>query len=182
MMKLHLRPVVASALVMLTLAGCTAGRRDLEEWVAAEKGKKGAPISPLPVVKTFETFEYKSQDASGQEMRDPFSASAEERREEQLAAAGNGEGPDRNRPSELLEKYPLDGLSMVGTLGIGDAIEGLVKDPEGVVHRVHKDNYLGQNYGRITTIAEDRIELVELVPNGAGGWMERQASIALGDQ
>ncbi|MBN8740793.1 MAG: fimbrial protein [Lysobacterales bacterium 69-70] len=182
MMKLHLRPMFVSALALLTLAGCTAGRRDLEDWVAAEKAKKGAPITPLPVVKTFETFEYKSQDVNGQEMRDPFSASAEERRQELAEVAGNGEGPDKSRPPELLEKYPLDGLSMVGTLGIGDAIEGLVKDPEGVVHRVHKDNYLGQNYGRITTIAEDRIELVELVPNGAGGWMERQASIALGDQ
>ena len=116
------------------------------------------------------------------ELRDPFSPSLEERREEQLAEGGNGPRPDQNRTPELLEKYPLDGLSMVGTLGIGDAIEGLVKDPDGVVHRVHKDNYLGQNYGRITAIAEDRIELVELVPNGAGGWMERQASIALGDQ
>ncbi|MBL8298029.1 MAG: pilus assembly protein PilP [Rhodanobacteraceae bacterium] len=181
-MSMRLRTLFVPALIMLTLAGCTAGRRDLEDWVAAEKAKKGPPIDPLPVVKTFETFEYKNLDAAGVELRDPFSPSLEERREEQLAEAANGQGPDKNRTPELLEKYPLDGLSMVGTLGIGDAIEGLVKDPEGVVHRVHKDNYLGQNYGRISGIAEDRIELVELVPNGAGGWMERQASIALGDQ
>lgn len=181
-MSMRLRTLFVPPLILLTLAGCTAGRRDLEDWVAAEKAKKGAPIDPLPVVKTFETFEYKSQDSAGVELRDPFSPSLEERREEQLAEGGNGPRPDQNRTPELLEKYPLDGLSMVGTLGIGDAIEGLVKDPDGVVHRVHKDNYLGQNYGRITAIAEDRIELVELVPNGAGGWMERQASIALGDQ
>ncbi|WP_313920089.1 pilus assembly protein PilP [Tahibacter sp.] len=179
---MRLRTIVVSALAVLMLAGCTAGRRDLEDWVAAEKAKKGAPIEPLPVVKTFETFEYKSQDGQGQDLRDPFSPSPEEAREEQLADGGNGPRPDQNRTPELLEKYPLDGLSMVGTLGIGAAIEGLVKDPDGVVHRVRADNYLGQNYGRITSIAEDRIELVELVPNGAGGWMERQASIALGDQ
>lgn len=177
-----LRKLVVPALVMLTLAGCTTGRRDLEDWVATEKAKRGAPIDPLPVVKTFETFEYKSQDATGQALRDPFSPSIEEQREDLLAEDGNGPRPDANRTPELLEKVPLDGLSMVGTLGLGDAIEGLVKDPDGVVHRVHKDNYLGQNYGRITAIAEDRIELVELVPNGAGGWMERQASIALGEQ
>lgn len=179
---MRLRTIVVPALALLMLAGCTAGRRDLEDWVATEKAKKGSPIDPLPVVKTFETFEYKNQDGQGQELRDPFSPSPEEAREEQLADGGNGPRPDQNRTSELLEKYPLDGLSMVGTLGIGAAIEGLVKDPDGVVHRVHADNYLGQNYGRITSIAEDRIELVELVPNGAGGWMERQASIALGDQ
>jgi type IV pilus assembly protein PilP len=60
-------------------------------------------------------------------------------------------------------------------------MEGLVRDPDGVVHRVHVGNYLGQNYGRIISIGEDRIDLVELVTNGAGGWMERQATIALGD-
>ena len=56
------------------------------------------------------------------------------------------------------------------------------KDADGVVHRVHVNNYLGQNYGRITAIAEDHIDLVELIPNGTGGWMERQATIALGDK
>jgi len=179
---MRLRTFFVPALALLLLAGCTAGRRDLEDWVAAEKAKKGAPIDPLPVVKTFETFEYKYQDTSGQELRDPFSPSAEEARAELAAEGGSGPRPDANRTPELLEKFPLDGLSMVGTLGLGSAIEGLVKDPDGVVHRVHESNYLGQNYGRITMIAEDRIELVELVPNGAGGWMERQASIALGDQ
>ena len=34
----------------------------------------------------------------------------------------------------------------------------------------------------ITAIFEDRIELVELVSNGNGGWIERPASIALDDE
>ena len=70
---------------------------------------------------------------------------------------------------------------MSGTLGGSNAMEGLVRDPDGVVHRVRVGNYLGQNYGRVIAVEEDRIELVELVPNGAGGWMERQATIALGE-
>lgn len=179
---MRLRTFVVPLLTMLVLAGCTAGRRDLEDWVAAEKAKKGAPIDPLPVVKTFETFEYKAQDGGGADLRDPFSPSAEEARQEVADGGANGPSPDKGRAKELLEAFPLDGLAMVGTLGIGTAIEGLVKDPDGVVHRVHENNYLGQNYGRVTLIAEDRIELVELVPNGAGGWMERQASMALGEK
>lgn len=177
---MRLRTFVVPLVALLTLSGCVSGRRDLEDWVAAEKAKKGAPIDPLPVVKTFETFEYKAQDGGGAELRDPFSPSAEEARQE--VADGGGPRPDQGRAKELLEGFPLDGLDMVGTLGIGSAMEGLVKDPDGVVHRVHENNYLGQNYGRITLIAEDRIELVELVPNGAGGWMERQASMALGEK
>jgi type IV pilus assembly protein PilP len=156
---------------LLAIAGCTPSE-DPRQWVAREKAKKGAPLQPLPVIKTFETFIYKDQD-----LRDPFALSAEE----QDQNANTGPHPDQNRPREPLESFPLDGLKMSGTLGLAKKIEGLVRDPDGVVHRVHVGNYLGQNYGRVTAIEEDRIDLVELVPNGAGSWMERQATIALGD-
>lgn len=56
-----------------------------------------------------------------------------------------------------------------------------MKDPDGIIHRVRPGNYLGQNYGRITSMSEGQIDLVELVPNGVGGWMERPASMALTD-
>ena len=159
------------ALVLVVLSGCSPGN-DLRQWVAQEKAKKGAPLDPLPVIRTFETFEYKDQD-----LRDPFNVSVEE----QETTANNGPHPDQDRAHEPLEAFTLDGLKMSGTLGLAKTIEGLVRDPDGVVHRVHVGNYLGQNYGRITGITEDHIEIVELVPNGSGGWMERQATIALGD-
>lgn len=163
--------LVSVAVVVAVLGGCTPGN-DLRQWVAQEKGKRGAPLEPLPVIKTFETFEYKDQD-----LRDPFNVSAED----QEQSANAGPHPDQDRTREPLEAFPLDGLKMSGTLGLAQSIEGLIRDPDGVVHRVRAGNYLGQNFGRITGITEDHIELVELVPNGSGGWMERQATIALGD-
>jgi type IV pilus assembly protein PilP len=81
-----------------------------------------------------------------------------------------------------LESFPLDSLKMVGTLGKNGQMEALIKDPQGVIHPVHDGNYLGQNFGHITSIAEDHVSLVEMVPNGTGGWMERDATIALGDK
>ncbi|HEX8776843.1 MAG TPA: pilus assembly protein PilP, partial [Rhodanobacter sp.] len=75
-----------------------------------------------------------------------------------------------------------DSLKMVGTIGTGPGTEALVKDPSGVIHPVHRGEYMGQNYGRITAIGDDHIDLTELVSNGNGGWMERPASIALGDK
>ena len=167
-------PVGSLALGVLAVAllgGCMPDN-DLRRWVTQEKAKKGAPLEPLPVIRTFETFEYKDQD-----LRDPFITNVDD--QEQTANAGPH--PDQDRAREPLEAFPLDGLKMAGTLGFAKAMEGLVRDPDGVVHRVHVGNYLGQNYGRITGIGEDHIELVELVPNGSGGWMERQATIALGD-
>ncbi len=111
-------------------------------------------------------------------MRDPFGPSLEEQRQEQAA---NSARPDQH-PKEPLENYPLDSLKMVGTIGTGKTEEGLIKDPDGVIHRVHAGNYLGQNYGKITEVGEDHIDIVELVPNGTGGWIKRQATIALGEQ
>jgi type IV pilus assembly protein PilP len=158
--------------VLLSISGCSSSD-DPRQWVAREKAKKGAPLKTLPVIKTFETFVYKDQDR-----RDPFDLSPEELDD---TSAANGPHPDQNRPREPLESFPLDGLKMSGTMGLAKAMEGLVRDPDGVVHRVHVGNYIGQNYGRISAIGEDKIELVELVPNGAGGWMERPAAISLGD-
>lgn len=159
---------VAPVALLLLITGCTRGDADLREWVAHEKAQKGSPIPPLPVLKTFETFEYTDQG-----MRDPFAPSLEE-----LGTATSGPQPDKH-PKEPLEAYALDSLRMVGTIGSGASIEGLIKDTEGTIHRVHRGNYLGQNNGKVVSISETQIDLVELVPNGTGGWMERHATIAL---
>ncbi|MEO8988272.1 MAG: pilus assembly protein PilP [Rhodanobacter sp.] len=160
--------------VALLLAGCTRGMSDLRAWVAQEKARKGAPIPPLPVIKTFETFKYDDQDK-----RDPFSPSAVELQNNTVTS---GPRPDANRAREPLEMFALDSLKMVGTVGVGPKMEVLVKDPNGVIHRVHVGEYMGQNYGHITAISEDHVDLVELVSNGNGGWMERPAGIALGEK
>ncbi|GAB3787123.1 pilus assembly protein PilP [Dyella agri] len=154
------------------LGGCTRGTSDLREWITQQKAKRGAPIPPLPVIKTFETFTYADQD-----LRDPFGPGAVEQE-----ASASGPRPDQNRPKQPLEMFALDSLRMVGTIGAGAGIEALVKDPSGVIHPVHRNEYMGQNYGRITAISDDHIDLIELVSNGNGGWMEHPTSVALSEK
>jgi type IV pilus assembly protein PilP len=177
----HVRSITRLLLivVVVTLSGCTGGDSDLRDWIAQQKANKGAPIPPLPELKRFESFEYQYKD-NDPDVRDPFGVSARER-QEATANAHNGPQPDQH-PKEPLEGYPLDSLKMVGTLNSGPAMEALMKDPEGVVHRVHMRNYMGQNNGKVTAIAEDHIELVELIPNGTGGWTEHLATVALGEK
>ncbi len=162
----------ATLAMLLGLAACS-GQDDLHQWVAQEKAKKGAPLPPLPVIKTFETFVYQDQDK-----RDPFEPAPAQANGQNLA----GPHPDQNRPRQPLEAFPLDSLKMVGTIGTKGHMEALIKDPQGVIHQVHVGDYMGQNYGHVTEVAEDHVSLVELVPNGSGGWMERDASVALGDK
>lgn len=174
--------VVARAFVVtlavLTLAGCGRGINDtygnapnLEKWVADVRARPAPPLDPLPVMQQFETFEYAAQD-----VRDPFSDAWSN------PDGGAGLRPDPNRRKEPLEQYPLDSLDMVGTIGAGSGLIALVMAPDRVTHRIRPGAYLGQSDGRVTSVQEDRIDLVELVPDGAGGWLERPASIALEDQ
>lgn len=174
MSRVTIRALLVSALLlgMIGMTGCSRGDDDLREWVAQQKLKKGPQLDPIPVPKTFETFTY--QDAG---RRDPFAPSATEQQE----MVDTGPRPDENRPHEPLESFPLDGLKMTGTLGKGANLIGLVRDPDNVIHRVRPGNYLGQNNGRITVLAEDHIDIDELVSNGEGGWTKRSASLAMGD-
>ena len=81
----------------------------------------------------------------------------------------------------FLEGEPLDALSMVGTLANNQGAYGLVQDSEGLVHRVTVGNHMGQNYGRITSITESEIQLLEIISDGLGSYYERPASIGLSD-
>jgi type IV pilus assembly protein PilP len=162
--------MVAVASVLLLSSCGLNSTREVEAWVNEVKARPAPPLDPLPVMKQFETFEYAAQD-----LRDPFSSPVPDRE------SGGSGGPDPDRRKEALEAYPLDSLDMVGTIGSGDGLLGLVMAPDKVTYRVHPGNYLGQNDGKITAVYDDRIEIVELVPDGAGGWLERQAKIALED-
>lgn len=166
------------AVAVLALAGCSRGvtstpgeAPNLETWIAEIKARPAPPLDPLPVMQQFETFEYAAHG-----MRDPFSNAFTDR------SNGNGPRPDSDRRKQTLEQFPLDSLDMVGTLGDGAGIVALVMAPDKVTYRVRPGAYMGQSDGRVTGVAEDRIELVELVPDGAGGWLERPATVALEDQ
>jgi type IV pilus assembly protein PilP len=163
---------LATLSMLLGLAGCSR-QGDLHAWVAKVKARKGAPLPALPVVKTFETYLYQDQDK-----RDPFEPAPPQ------ASALNTAGPhpDQNRPRQPLEAFPLDSLKMVGTIGAKGHIEALIKDPQGVIHQVRIGDYMGQSYGHVTEVTPAQVDLVELVPNGSGGWMERDATVALGDK
>ena len=169
---------LGASMLVLALAACGRGvtstpgdAPNLEKWTADVRARPAPPLEPLPVMQQFETFEYAAQD-----MRDPFSEAWDNQ------GGGTGLRPDPNRRKEPLEQYPLDSLDMVGTLGTGGGMVALVMAPDRVTHRIRPGAYLGQSDGRVTSVREDRIELVELVPDGAGGWLERPAAIALEDQ
>lgn len=168
---------VSVCLLAGSLVACSGNNtEDLRSYVEAVKSRQQARIDPLPEFTPFETHLY---EASGE--RDPFTPPVySERKSPVTKTSGNGIQPD-NHPPEPLEAEPLDSLRMVGTLERQNNSWALVRMSDSTIHRVKPGNYLGQNHGKIVQITESELELTEIVPDGLGGWMERQAALALSE-
>ena len=90
--------------------------------------------------------------------------------------------PDFTRPREYLERFTLDSLQMVGSISRpGQPLEVLVKDPTGTVNRARVGNHLGKNFGRIIEVSETSVGVLEIVPDGQDGWVERSRTIKLAE-
>jgi type IV pilus assembly protein PilP len=159
----------------LTLSACAGGTMDdLVDYVAKIKARKSRQIAPLPEIKVPEFYVYRSS-----KERDPFAPFVEEEPEPVAIASNSGITPPENHIREELEYFPLDSLRMVGTLEMRDDVWALITAPDGAVHRIRTGNYVGKNYGKVTLVADDRLELLEIVPDGMGGWQERSAKMDL---
>jgi type IV pilus assembly protein PilP len=166
--------LAVTLLTSVLLTGCFgSGNSDLRHFIETTKASEGLPVEPAPEVPVVESYTYM---AGREGFRSPF-VFAEEELEEEFTDTGIR--PDTTRPKEELEAFSLDTLRMVGTLSQSDVTFALIQAKDGTVHRVRQGNYMGKNYGRITGVFLDRVELVEIVPDRMGNFVERQAAIAL---
>ena len=172
--KVAVLPVLVLASVLLS--SCSSNQDDLDRYIADVKARPAAPIPPIPSVRTYTPYDYE-----GLEGRDPFRRSTSEGADEVAAQTStDGPRPDFQRTREYLERFELDTLVMVGTFAKESSNWALIRDPDGVVHRVSVGNYLGKNHGKVGLIDQDAVELSEFIADGAGGWIIREAAIALG--
>jgi type IV pilus assembly protein PilP len=157
----------------LFISACSPDISDLNAFIEQTRTKHVGSVEPLPLFQPYNNFIY-----SASELRDPFEAAFLIEDEEK------NEKPTRTsqRPREPLEKFPLDTLRMVGTLEQQSQLWGLVKDPQSIVHRVRIGDHAGQNDGEIIAISEEKIEIVEVVPDGMGGYVERNAALGVDDK
>lgn len=165
------KPISIAAIALLALSACSSDMEQLQAKVTEIKARPGERIEPLPEIKPYETFTYNAGS-----MRSPFVPSAPARSD-----LANAVRPDVKRPREFLEQFPLDTMQMVGTLQLQGRNYGLVQGKDGLVHRVLPGNFVGQNDGRIVGISGTKISIIEIVPDGLGGYIERPAALALNE-
>ena len=164
--------VVLLLCASLLVVACSGNQYDdLQAYVKEVKARKSGRIPALPEVKPYEVYAYQAHN-----YRDPFTTYVDK-----LPSESSSNRPDVNRKREALEQFPLDTLSFVGNLEKSGVRWGLISAPDKSVYRVQVGNYIGKNYGEIISISETAIEIKEVIPDGAGGWVDRKASLSLSE-
>lgn len=169
--------IIGFAVVCL-LSACDEESDNLHQWMQQEQAATKPSVKPIVPPKEFVPQAYIAASTL-----DPFS-------KERLAAVLRGSSsapatvsdalvaPERARRKEQLESFPLDSITMVGFLKKGTSDVGLIK-VDGLIYQVNKGMYMGQNYGKIKTISESSITMREIVQDGVGEWIERDAVLEL---
>jgi type IV pilus assembly protein PilP len=158
----------------ISLAGCGAGGdfSDLQAYMDEVRSRPKGSIEPMPVFQPYESFTY-----SAAALRSPFQPPIK------IDVVNRQKGsqeikPDETRVKQFLEDFNIEVFEMVGTLANDHGVFALVSGAGGV-HRVKVGDYLGRNHGRILVIDESKVDVIEIVPDGEGGWLERPRSLSL---
>ncbi len=163
---------------LLTACSQGSGFAELDQFMADTRAKPRGFVEPLPEFKAYESFAYSAADR-----RSAFEAPVDVQLTMVDQQPESNIEPDLDRPKEVLENFSLNELQMVGTLGgTGSSLFALIADNTGGIHRVRAGNYLGTSYGRIIGVGDSRVELIEIVPNGRGGWVERPRSLSMDEE
>ena len=180
-MKSNRITAVVLTLTVLLMSACMGDEQEeLSSWMQRERNSIKPDVKPIPEPTKFEPYSY-----GGERFVEPFS-------NEKLASIlKSGQSlpneksaliePELNRRKQPLEAFPLDTMKMVGSLNRNRQLVGLVK-VDTLLYQVSRDNYLGQNFGRILRIEENQIVLREIVQDAAGEWIERPAALQLQEE
>ena len=162
----------------LLLSGCSAsGDDELRQWMSELRATTKPRVTPLTEPKQFFPQAYSAD--TGVEPFDSLKLTQALRRDStQLASNAALIAPEMARRKEPLESYPLDVMAMVGSLDKKGTPTALLK-VDNLLYQVRLGNYVGQNYGKITRINENSIQLREIVQDATGDWIERAATLDL---
>lgn len=172
----HLSKAAMLALAFMLAACSDSDVREVQQWMADTEKKTKVTVKPLAEPKTFTAFAYQAGDAI-----EPFSQNkllAELARTD--AGSTNPLKPDTERRRELLETFPLDTMQMVGVLQKGGDNHALLQ-VDRAVHQVRAGQRIGQNFGVITSVTEQAVNIREVVQDATGDWVERMSKLELQD-
>lgn len=168
------RKLVASVVCVISLTGCGANIDDLILYTNQVRANTQVSVEEYPEFKPLPSVSYKASD-----LRSPFLRSNKESAVAQAVNTPNCEQPNHKRKKEPLESFGIDGLQMSGVFTNNGRQYALVKANDGSLHKVTVGSYLGLFHGRVTRITDTEITILEMLPDGAGCWKSKQASLTM---
>lgn len=164
-------------LVAVILAGCQAQTDDLGQFITRVKSNTPVIIEPYPEFKTMPAFEYKAA-----ELRSPFQRPKNKAIETVQTQRANCLQPDFTRTKHALEQYGMDALTIAGTFTSVGKNWVLIKANDGTLHKATSGDHVGLFHGKITSILDGTVSFTEMLPDGAGCWREKQATLSMSSQ
>lgn len=156
------------------VSGCYDDTSDLTTHMERIQATTTSQIDPMP-----EVHEYNHYDYSAFDLRSPFSLPKPEAIQQKIQQMSGCLSPDPRRRKQPLEKFASSDLTMRGTMGDEGVLWALMEASDFTLHRVSIGSYLGLFDGRITEVSAKSVKLVELTPDGAGCWVERETVIKI---
>ena len=165
--------IISALFITISLVGCDSRIDAVNQQMADIRNQQPLPIEPAPVFAPVPLFNYASH-----QLKSPFMPSS-------LAAelkimAGKRVYPNLNRQPQPLESYALEALNMKGSMrGKMNETIALIQTPDKQIERIQVGSYLGMNQGRVVKISPTQIDLIEIVPDGRDGYVERPRTLVL---
>jgi type IV pilus assembly protein PilP len=151
----------------LLLLGCASEEhQDLRAWMREEaKGMKGR-VAPLPEIAAFPVVAYETETLTS-----PFAPG----KIVTLEAVADKTAPDRSRPKQPLEIFPIEDLKVVGIIMAGTVPYALIQTPApNKPKHVRVGEYMGRSFGKITAISRESVTVLETVKDAGGAWVEQE--------
>ncbi|EHR41651.1 pilus assembly protein PilP [Alishewanella jeotgali] len=171
-----MRALITVVAATLFLTGCFDDLSDIQQHMENVKSNSRPRVEPLPQAKEFIHIPYTVAGT-----RSPFSEPTPEAIQDRFLQQQDCMHPDPNRRKEPLERFALDNLRMRGTLGDGTQLWALVESADKALHRITLNNYMGLFHGKVIKVEPTHIDLLEMIPDGSGCWVERTTRVQMFD-
>ncbi len=167
------------ALAILPLAGCVSSSEDeLRGWMLEQRNQMRPRVAPISEPKPFKPEDYVDTTAVDPFIKDKLVAALKRDVVQPAAITSALIAPELARRKEALEAFPLDTMTMVGSLIQQGQPAALVR-VDNLLYQVRLGSYLGMNYGKVVKITETEVTMREIVQDAVGEWIERPATLQL---
>ena len=163
-----------AAALVLSLSACDAKVDDLQLYIAEIQQNTAVNIEPYPEFEAKPTFIY-----AAQTLRSPFQRPRNVGVEIKQTSQPNCAQPDFARTKQPLEKFGIDALSVTGVFTSNGKKWALIQSNTGSLFKVTIGDHLGLFFGKIDSINNGTVSFTEMLPDGAGCWQKKQATLTM---